>query len=124
MARCDEGYLCDVCGGEVENITDSDLYLRYVMGEIDPLDLPRQPERHIRCNPATAQYIVDPSFPAVRCVGPFAKDTLDPDYVRAQEALVTRAWRRLQEIPRLGLTIPEYPLPEILARWSDQASSS
>ena len=32
MAKCEEGYLCDVCGGDVEAITDSDLYLRYVVG--------------------------------------------------------------------------------------------
>ena len=63
MARCDQGYLCDVCGQDVEAITDSDLYLRYVLGEVSPLALPTQRERHIRCNPATAQYIVDPAFP-------------------------------------------------------------
>ena len=28
MARCDQGYLCDVCGQDVEAITESDLYLR------------------------------------------------------------------------------------------------
>ena len=33
MARCDQGYLCEVCGGDVEAITDSDLYLRYVLGD-------------------------------------------------------------------------------------------
>ena len=36
MAKCEEGYLCDVCGGDVAEITDSDLYLRYVIGEVDP----------------------------------------------------------------------------------------
>ena len=36
MAKCEEGYLCEVCGGDVEAITDSDLYLRYVIGELDP----------------------------------------------------------------------------------------
>ena len=120
MAACDEGYLCDVCGGDVAAITESDLYLRYVMGEVSPLALPTMRERHIRCNPATAQYIVDPAFPPVVCDGMFAKANLDPDYVRQQEELVTRAWRRLQEIPRLGLPITEYPLPEVLAKWSVQ----
>jgi hypothetical protein len=117
MAACDQGYLCDVCGGDVEAIIDSDLYLRYVMGEVDPLALPRQRERHIRCNPALAQFIVDPAFEPMTCDGMFAKANLDAEYVRDQEALVTRAWRRLQELPTLGLTIPEYPLPEVLARW-------
>ena len=36
MAKCEEGYLCDVCGGDVEEIVESDLYLRYVIGLVDP----------------------------------------------------------------------------------------
>lgn len=117
MAACDQGYLCDVCGGDVAAITESDLYLRYIMGEVKPLELPKQRERHIRCNPATAQYIVDPAFEPIVCAGMFAKVHLDAEFVRAQELLVTRAWRRLQAIPTLGLTIPEYPLPEVLDLW-------
>lgn len=117
MVRCEQGYLCDVCGEEVEAITESDLYLRYVMGEVPPLALPNTQERHIRCNPATAQYIVDPDFPPVRCEGVFAREYLDPVYVAEQEALVTRAWQRLQHIPTLGITIPDYPLPEVRERW-------
>jgi hypothetical protein len=117
VVACDLGYLCDVCGLDVEAVIDSDLYLRYIMGEVSPLQLPRQRERHIRCNPATAQYIVDPAFDPVICEGMFAKAGLDADFVRAQEELVTRAWKRLQLIPTLGLTIPEYPLPEVLERW-------
>jgi hypothetical protein len=110
MARCDEGYLCEVCGRDVAAITDSDLYLRYVLGEV-PLELlHRLPERHVRCNPALAQYIVDERFEPVACDGPFAKAGLDPEYVAAEESRVTRAWRRLQELPTRGLTIAEYPL--------------
>src|SRR5213593_4112280 len=105
MARCEQGYLCDVCGEEVEAITDSDLYLRYVMGEVSPLALPTMRERHIRCNPATAQYIVDAAFAPVTCAGVFAKGQMDAAYVAQQEALVTRAWRRLQEIPKLGIPL-------------------
>jgi hypothetical protein len=121
MAGCEKGYLCDVCGQEVEPITDSDLYLRYVLGEVSPLQLPVTPERHIRCNPATAQYIIDPAFAPVRCEGPFAKESLDPAFVAEQEERVTRAWRRLQELPTLGLPITEYPLPEVLQAWREQA---
>ncbi len=117
MVACEQGYLCDVCGQDVEAITASDLYLRYVLGEVSPLVLPTQRERHIRCNPATAQYIVDPGFERVKCSGMFAKEELDPDFVRQQEERVTRAWRRLQEIPRLGIPITEYPLPEVLEKW-------
>ena len=116
MAGCEKGYLCDVCGQEVEPITDSDLYLRYVLGEVSPLQLPVTPERHIRCNPATAQYIIDPAFAPVRCEGFFAKEGLDAAYVAEEEARVTRGWRRLQELPRLGLPILEYPLPEVRER--------
>jgi hypothetical protein len=115
--RCETGYLCDVCGKDVEAITDSDLYLRYVMGDVDPLVLPRQRERHIRCNPALAQFIVDAAFEPMACASAFAKANLDGEFVRQQEELVTRAWRRLQEIPRLGVAIPDYPLPEVLERW-------
>ena len=117
MAACEQGYLCDVCGLDVEAITESDLYLRYVMGEVSPLALPTHRERHIRCNPATAQFIVDPNFEPVRCEGVFAKEALDPTDVRGQEQRVTRAWRRLQEIPTLGIAIPDYPLPEVLEKW-------
>ena len=36
MAKCDEGYLCEVCGLEVEGLTDSALYLQFVIGWIHP----------------------------------------------------------------------------------------
>lgn len=110
MAKCDEGYRCEVCGRDVEAIVDSDLYLRYILGEV-PLELlHRLPERHIRCNPALAQFIVTEEFQPVVCSGPFNKDELDPEFVRNEEIRLTRGWRRLQEIPMLGLTVPEYPL--------------
>ena len=124
MAYCEQGYRCDVCGDEVEAIVESDLYLRYIMGEVSPLDLPHLRERHIVCNAATAQYIVDPDFAPARCDGMFAKQNLDPNYVAAQEALVTRAWRRLQEIPSLGIPITEYPLPEVIAAWKQAEGES
>jgi hypothetical protein len=118
MARCEQGYLCDVCQQEVEQITDSDLYLRYILGEVPPEQLTRTPERHIRCNPTTAQFIVDAAFPPIQCSGAFAKQNLDAAFVAEQEERVTRAWRRLQELPTLGLTIAEYPLPEVRAAWT------
>ncbi len=90
------------------------------MGEVSPIDLPKQRERHIRCNPAVAQYIVDPAFAPVVCASMFAKVHLDADYVCTQESLVTRAWRRLQEVPTLGLAIPEYPLREVLDKWGGE----
>ncbi len=110
MAKCDEGYPCDVCGRDVEGITESDLYLRYVLGEVQLDRLHLHPERHIRCNPAVAQYIVDERFDPVVCPGPFDKRTLDAGFVRAEEIRVTRGWRRLADVPTLRLTIPEYPI--------------
>jgi hypothetical protein len=110
MAKCDEGYRCEVCGRDVETVTDSDLYLRYVLGEVPLEHLHRLRERHLRCNPALAQFIVDPAFDPVACPGPFGKMDLAEEFVHAEEVRVTRAWRRLQAIPRLGLTVPEYPL--------------
>ena len=118
MARCDEGYLCDVCGKEVEGIPESDLYLRYVLGEVDPRKLPTARERHIRCNPAVAQYIVDPAFPEFVCEGAFAKGQLDAEFAKREERRITKGWQRLQEIPTLGIPLTEYPLEEVRARWS------
>lgn len=117
MARCEKGYLCDVCGKEVEVITDSDLYLRYILGEVPPEVLTHSQERHLRCNPVVAQFIVDPGFDPVRCTGVFDKDDMDPEFVRQEEARVSRGWQRLQEVPTLGVPVTEYPLPEVRAAW-------
>ena len=85
MAKCEEGYLCDVCGGDVEEIVDSDLYLRFVIGQLDPETLHTTRERHIRCNPVFAQFIVDPDFPPIAVEGAFDKRQLDPVYVRERD---------------------------------------
>jgi hypothetical protein len=113
MAKCDEGYLCDVCGQDVAELIDSDLYLRYIVGMLDPEVLHTTPERHIRCNPALAQYIVADDFEPVLLEGPFDKRGLDAAFVDEREQLITRGWRRLNEVVRLGLPIIEYPLPEV-----------
>ena len=78
MAKCDQGYLCEVCGEDVEDITGSDLYLRYVLGDIEARYLMTAPERHLRCNPVLAQFIVDAAFEPVTVAGPFDKRHLDP----------------------------------------------
>jgi hypothetical protein len=113
MARCERGYLCEVCGDEVAEICDSDLYLSYIVGLVDSRALLARPERHVRCNPVQAQFIVDEGFAPITIEGPFDKRQLDPEYVRAQEDLVTRGWRRLQEVAGLGISISEYPLAEV-----------
>jgi hypothetical protein len=110
MAKCDLGYLCEVCGAEVEDITQSDLYLRYVLGEVEARNLMTAKERHLRCNPVAAQFIVDPGFEPIVVEGPFDKRKLDPIEVARREERTTLAWRRLQEVRSLGLPISEYPL--------------
>ncbi|XZE45291.1 hypothetical protein SH467x_000527 [Pirellulaceae bacterium SH467] len=121
MARCDQGYLCKVCGEEVEHITDSDLYLRYVLGEVDPELLHLEPDCHLRCIPALAQFIADARFDPVRCDHAFfAKENLDSAYVVSRTQAVTLAYQRLWEIRserRKPLTVVEYPLPGAVERW-------
>lgn len=121
MAKCDEGYRCEICQSDVEDIAESDLYLRYVIGLVDPETLHTQPERHIRCNPELAQFIVDDRFPPIVIEGEFDKRHLDAKYVRQREALVTRGWRRLQELltTTRDMPITEYPLPEVQAKWQE-----
>lgn len=116
MAKCDEGYLCDVCGQDVADLVDSDLYLRYIVGLLDPEVLHTTAERHIRCNPALAQYIVDDDFEPVMVDGPFDKRGLDAIFVQEREQLITRGWQRLKEVTSLGVPIIEYPLPEVVAK--------
>ncbi|MFN0054486.1 MAG: hypothetical protein ACKV0T_20100 [Planctomycetales bacterium] len=124
MAKCERGYLCDVCGDEVAEIVDSDLYLSYVIGLVEPRELSSRPERHIRCNPVQAQFIVDERFPPVAVTGPFDKRLLDPASVASQERLVTRGWQRLQEIAGQSLPLAEYPLPEVRERRTHDAIRS
>lgn len=116
MAKCDEGYLCEVCGLDVAAITDSDLYLRYVIGMVDPEVLHTAAERHMRCNPALAQYVVDDHFAAVVCEGDFDKRELDAEFVHNREMLVSRGYRRLQEVAAGDVAIIDYPLPEVCER--------
>lgn len=116
MAKCDEGYLCEVCGKDVAKLIDSDLYLRYVVGMVDPEVLHTSPERHIGCNASLAQYIVADDFEPMAVEGPFDKRSLDQTYVHEQEVLLTRGWQRLKELAEGDTPIIEYPLPEVIAQ--------
>lgn len=113
MARCDRGYLCAVCGGEVEHLLESDLYLRYVLGEVDAESLHESPERHLRCNPSLSQFIAHESFAAPVADGPFAKAALDPSFVAEEEARVTAGYLRLVELAGRPGSILDYPLSEV-----------
>ncbi len=114
MARCEQGYLCEVCGDEVESIRDSDLYLRFVMGQLPVRELLTSAERHIRCNPVSAQFIDHPDFQPVTVDGDFDRRLFDPEDMRSRVELITRAWLRLQELAEnaQGIPLPMYPLPE------------
>lgn len=120
MAKCDEGYLCEACGKEVEGIQHSDLYLRFVIGEMDPERLHTSPERHIQCNPVLAQFIRDDAFTLEQTVMEgFEADALDQDYVAERTDLVSRGFRRLQDLAGLTEEIPiyEYPLADQREKW-------
>jgi hypothetical protein len=110
MAKCDEGYICEVCGEAVDEIVDSDLYLRFVIGQVPESELTKSPERHILCNPVQAQFIVHDDFEPVIVDGPFDKRLLDEEHVRQQEDLITRGWLRIREVTGSGLPVSEYPL--------------
>ncbi len=111
MAKCDQGYLCEVCGAEVSSIVESDLYLRYVLGQLDAEQLHLAPERHLRCNPVLAQYIVDERFDPVEVGDAFDKRGLDASFVAAQTDRVSGAYRRLWEIATADepISLLDYP---------------
>lgn len=120
MAKCDQGYLCEVCGLEVDGLTESGLYLQYVIGWIDPETLHTRRECHIRCSPTLAQFIEDERFsPAVVVEGEFDRRMLDAQFVQERTELVSRGYRRLWELKATRPTPPvaDYPLAEAIERW-------
>ncbi|MDG2222753.1 MAG: hypothetical protein P8L85_15345 [Rubripirellula sp.] len=118
MAKCDEGYRCEVCRQDVTSIVDSDLYLRFVIGELDAEVLHTSPERHIRCNPVLAQFIRNEGFQPVSVQGSFDRAQLDPVFVAQRELLLSRGYARLLELAAIDedYDLREYPLPEALAK--------
>ena len=119
MAKCDEGYLCEVCGEPVDRLDQSALYLQYVIGWIDPETLHTRRECHLQCAPALAQFIDDESFERVCVSGDFDRRNMDSDFVAERASLVTRGYRRLRELQRhrSELSVVDYPLPEAKAKW-------
>ena len=125
MAKCDGGYFCYACREYVENITQSELYLRYVLGEVPKEKLLELPDGHIWCNANLAQYIVDDRFdkpfevdePALR------KENRDPEWVRAEEERVTRGWRHLQGLPGSGIPMDLYPLDRFEEAMREEAAA-
>jgi len=119
MAMCEQGYLCEICGQDVETLSESDLYLRYVIGEIEAEVLHTTAERHLRCNPVLAQFIDHPEFEPVLVDGVFDRRLLDPAFAAQRADWVTRGFARLLELERAGgeSDVTAYPLPEVLQRY-------
>lgn len=118
MAKCDQGYICQVCGEEVKGIAQSDLYLRFVIGWVDAETLHLQPERHIKCNPSLAQFIDDPQFSELVVDQEFQKCHLDEEFISKRTSLVTRGFERLKSVANQKLPITEYPLEEFRNNFS------
>lgn len=116
--KCDEGYQCDVCGKDVTSIVESDLYLRFVIGELDAETLHTTRERHLRCNPVLAQFIQDDRFEPILVDGPMSRCELDADFVKERTDIVSRGFARIQEIATWpgDRDITTYPLPEVIER--------
>jgi hypothetical protein len=113
MAHCDEGYLCRICGEEVKRLDQSLLYLRYVLGWIGVDQLTKQPEAHLQCTPAIAQFIVDPDFQCpMNLDASLDKQQLDADFRAARERLITAGYERLRYLQkhRRTVNISQYPL--------------
>jgi len=120
MAKCDEGYLCDVCGKAVDEVTDSELYLRYILREVRIEELNTTPERHLRCSPIQAQFIIDERFPPVELEGVFDKRLLDESEIVRMEQRASAAYRRLLEVVGSELPVSDYPLEPSVLRDSDE----
>lgn len=121
MAQCDQGYLCQVCGHEVDKITDSSLYLRFVIGEIDPEVLHLAPDSHLACTPTLSQFIDDERLSTTHAAPEmFARKHLDPAFAHTRACLVTKGYRRLWEIAKNRArfqAVRDYPLPEVIQKW-------
>ncbi len=112
MAKCDQGYLCQVCGGEVSRLIDSSLYLQFVIGWIPADQLQQHPDIHLKCNPNLSQFIDAPEFfePMI-AEGPFDRRQLDTSFVSQRTALITQGYLRLRHLQRdRSLPIEKYPL--------------
>ncbi|MFN3191858.1 MAG: hypothetical protein ACE361_15205 [Aureliella sp.] len=112
MAKCDEGYLCEACGAPVERLSESALYLQYILGWIDAGLLQTSRECHLKCMPALAQFVRHPEFEEVFAEGDFDRRQMDPKFVAERTELVTGAYQRLVDLQRKrkGLTLDDYPL--------------
>ncbi|MCG6156229.1 hypothetical protein [Rubinisphaera margarita] len=105
MAKCDQGYKCEICGEPVKNIIESALYLRYVLGEVQLHELFGAPERHLHCDHDLCRFIRHEKF-----VQPEEVELVDPADDQARVERVTRGYERLREVVGQGIPITDYPL--------------
>jgi len=110
MAKCDQGYLCELCGEPVKNIIESSLYLRYVLGEVAVHELFAAPERHLKCDRDLACFIVHEKFECPDFSNDQGDDCLNEQEQKQKESRITAGWLRLREVVQLGIPITEYPL--------------
>lgn len=120
MAKCDQGYLCQVCGKPVERIIESSLYLQYVIGWVDPEKLHLSPDQHLACNPTLSQFIEDERFQTrdgSKKESYFGQ--LDPEFVLQRTQLISRGYRRLWELLKLKNrpAVRDYPLDDVGDNW-------
>jgi len=105
VAKCDQGYNCEICGEPVKNIIESSLYLRYVLGEVQLHELFGAPERHLHCDHELSRYIRHEKYTHSTGVEP-----PDPEAESERIERVTRGYERLREVVSQGIPITEYPL--------------
>jgi hypothetical protein len=83
-----------------------------VLGLVNAETLHSVNERHLRCNPTLAQFIVHDDFTPELVEGDFDKRRPSSEFVRQREQRVTRAWKRLREIARNDqMSVLDHPLP-------------
>ncbi len=121
MTGCHQGYFCRVCGRYVQDVTESALYLRFVLGEVGFDQLHDEPEAHVACVPELARYIADERFDPE---GSAERLAWRDGAFRRRQLRVTEAWRRLQELPGSGLAIEDYPLEPLTRAVPDGTDDS
>ena len=123
MAKCEEGYLCDVCGGDVAEITDSDLYLRYVIGMLDPEMLHTTPRAaHPLQSGAGAVHRRRRLRAGRRRRARSTSGSSTPLRPRAASGWSPAAGGGSRKSPRWSVPIIDYPLPEVIEQISRRSS--
>ena len=81
MAALRRSYLCEVCGQDVAVVTDSDLYLRYVLARCHWNACTASRSGTWAATRPPPSTFVDAAFSLVSVPGDFGKASLDPAFV-------------------------------------------